>query len=424
MARECLTRGGDCLLIASLVLVATLYPQDAGAHSNASRGVLRFLEAHRDEVVRSVNHRAAIAVSPDGRNVYATRPYENAVLVYRREGVSGLLTLDSTSRIREMETPNGRPVQSPNGLILSPCGRHLYVSCSQAICIFDRDMDNGRLLLRRFLQHGSLRVIGPYGLAVSPDGEELYVCDTTDNSILVMSRDRETGDVALVQVLQDIDGGTAFPNPQGAIIQKIPNATVVDGLRRPTMLAVTPDGKQIVVASFKDNALSVFARDNQTGRFLPHQLFAEGPRCEYGAGLVFAQAVAISPDNRNAYVASIGDALASFCRKEGDDRWTFARAFRNGFEGVDGLKNARSVVVSPAGDYVYVVGCEDNAIAVFQRDATKGDLSFVEAVRGDDAAGRPFTQPSSVAVSPDGRHVYAASRDYSVIVFEVQGDPR
>ena len=45
-----------------------------------------------------------------------------------------------------------------------------------------------------------------------------------------------------------------------------------------------------------------------------------------------------------------------------------------------GLRGARSVALSPDERFVYVAGSESNAIAVFERDETTGELTFVERV--------------------------------------------
>jgi 6-phosphogluconolactonase (cycloisomerase 2 family) len=45
------------------------------------------------------------------------------------------------------------------------------------------------------------------------------------------------------------------------------------------------------------------------------------------------------------------------------------------------LAAASALAIAPDGGNVYVAGFDDNAIAVFQRDAQTGTLTFVQAKR-------------------------------------------
>jgi DNA-binding beta-propeller fold protein YncE len=86
--------------------------------------------------------------------------------------------------------------------------------------------------------------------------------------------------------------------------------------------------------------------------------------------------------------------------------------------------------VSPSGAYAYVAGSSDNAVAMFDRDAGNEKLSFIE--REKDGIDDPFDSggvvdglfgAKSVAVSPDGAHVYAAgSSDDAVAAFATVDD--
>lgn len=57
---------------------------------------------------------------------------------------------------------------------------------------------------------------------------------------------------------------------------------------------------------------------------------------------------------------------------------TFVEAQFDGVAGVDGLDGVFGVDVSPDGQHVYVTSIWDDAVAVFSRDTTTGELLFVE----------------------------------------------
>jgi 6-phosphogluconolactonase (cycloisomerase 2 family) len=77
------------------------------------------------------------------------------------------------------------------------------------------------------------------------------------------------------------------------------------------------------------------------------------------------------------------------------------------------------VAVSPDGLFVYASGADNDALTVFSRDAVSGTLTLREEIWDNVQGVHGLDYPSSIAVSPDGRHVYVTgSLDDSVAAFE------
>ena len=94
-------------------------------------------------------------------------------------------------------------------------------------------------------------------------------------------------------------------------------------------------------------------------------------------GLNGAYSVAVSPDGKHLYAAGADDdAVAVFSRDAATGRLTYVEMQQDGTGGSDGLNGAVSVTVSPDGKHLYAAGYEDDAVAVFRRDAATGSLTY------------------------------------------------
>src|SRR5437667_393486 len=242
---------------------------------------------------------------------------------------------------------------------------------------------------------------GAYGVTVSPDGKQVYVAGELDNALAVFSRDPATGALTFVEVEHDTVGGVA-------------------GLLGAKSVAVSPDGAHVYAAGSLDDAVAVFGRDATTGKLTFVEAQREGANGI--TGLAGARAVTLSPDGANLYVAgATDDALAVFSREAATGRLTFVEAQHDGAGGVNGLNGANAVAISPDGTYVYVTGSVDGALAVFQRDAATGALTFVEQKRNGVGGVAGLHGAAAVAVSPDGYSIYATgSTSDAVADFEVR----
>lgn len=147
------------------------------------------------------------------------------------------------------------------------------------------------------------------------------------------------------------------------------------------------------------------------------------------AGLDGASDVTVSADGQHVYAAgSNTSSLAVFERNASNGQLTFLQALINAEDDgsgntIAGLGSVNDVIVSPDGMHVYAAGLSDNAVAVFARDASTGRLTFVEALVQDqnDSLGNTvdgIDNIRTVIVSPDNSHVYAAGRgDSALAVF-------
>jgi DNA-binding beta-propeller fold protein YncE len=406
-------------------------------------------------------------------------------------GADGCIHLRGTNRCGR-----GRAVSSPEEIAISPDGRHAYVASygSHAVAVFARDRRSGDLEQlggrRGCVRHGRggscspARALGrPVSIAVSPDGANVYVAATASDALAVFARDRRTGALRQLpgasgclsqragggclvaralneptSVAVSPDGervyvaGRRFPSgvavldraSDGSLTQ--PDGTrgcvsqgggsfcaVARGISSPEEVAVTPDGRHVLVAGMRSNAVAVLEQgpdglsqaEGEAGCIARGG--AEG--CASGRRLAGPVDIAITADGRGVYVASsVSDGIAILRR----DRETGALGQRRGRAGCisqsggggrcavgRALDEVWGVAVSPDGRNVYAVSAKVNMLAAIARNRSTGALAqlpgrygcFIRAGGFGCPEGRGLTVAVAVTVSPDGRNVYAASED-------------
>jgi DNA-binding beta-propeller fold protein YncE len=343
----------------------------------------------------------------------------------------------------EGECQDGRALRIPMAAAMSPDGKNIYVASqdSNAVAIFDRDLATG-VLHQKSDTAGCVSKDGSEGpgsrtggacqqgralsqasdVAVSPDGANVYVVSTFPGAIAVFDRDSATG------VLRQQSGaaGCVSDNGSKGACQR------ARALVRPAAVVVSPDGKNVYVASEESNAVAIFVRDPTTGALSQAPGSAgcisetpAGERCRKGRALEFADGLLISPDGKNVYVSAL-NSLAILDR----DPDTGALIQKSGFlgcvskDGRDGCRGGRSlkapggIAVSPDGRNIYRTSDISNAVTSFDRDVKTGELTSRHQNDGCIAEigarygcrdGRALRDPLAVTVSPDGRSVYVGS---------------
>jgi 6-phosphogluconolactonase (cycloisomerase 2 family) len=423
-----------------------------------SWNMLFYKGAMRDGVggVDGLNYAYAVTVSPDGKYVYATGEIDDAVVIFERDTVTGLLTY-----VDMVDYVGG--LAGPKAVAVSPDGRHVYtvsdnvpgVEGSNAIAAFGR-ASTGRLDFVQSLQDGIDGVHGladAQSLAISPDGKHVYTTSFEDDAVGIFGRNSTTGELTYLGMVQEgmgdppIEGLTGANgiavSPDGGHVyvtgwiddtlvtlnrNKDTGALTwagtqkdgvfgVDGLLGASGVAASPDGKNVYVASNLDDAVAVFEWDSVMG--LPVLGYVEMEKNLVGgvAGMDGATSVAVSPDGEHVYVTSVEDhALVDFARdwQHGELSYFTARWDDNG--GVDGLDTPFSVAVHPFTQDIFVAGYGESALAVFERDSVTGQPVYLgmekDEVNGVYGLGGVF----AVTVSPDGRHVYAAGTTAQALV--------
>jgi fibronectin-binding autotransporter adhesin len=385
----------------------------------------------------------AIALSPDGKSLYVAAAASNAIAIFKRDPRTGTLTQGKgAAGCIAAKGANGCApavgLDGPNSVAVSPDGRNVYATSlgSEAVTVFQRDHTSGALSQRRD-GSGCITTLplpgcasgralgGPDVIVASPDGRNVYVGSFFGNAIAVFNRDPSTG--ALAQPADSTGCITAAPTS---------GCTTALALEAIEGMAISGDGKSLYAGAAVSEAVDTFVRNPSTGALKQPAggCIVSTPLagCTTGAQLDGADAVAVSPNGKDVYVTSLfSKSIASFSRSTASGLLTqkpgpsgclvFMRSTGCSFGRA--LNAPEGLAVAPDGTNVYAASFAPGAIAVLNRSKRSGVVVqkpngagcvAVSAVP-ECPTGRAMSGLSSIALSPDGRFAYAAAAKSNAI---------
>jgi DNA-binding beta-propeller fold protein YncE len=413
----------------------------------------------------------AIAISPDGRNVYVAASASDSIAVFDRSRSTGALTQPKgkagcvASVLGHAKGDAGcglaLGLNGPNSVAVSPDGKNVYATTrgGASVVAFHRNRLTGQL--RQLPPSASGCISGlpipgctagrglkwPDVVVISPDGKNVYVGDFAGSGVTSFSRAGKAG--ALTQ-LSGTAGCITEAGEEGCA--KGTNLDQVEGL------AINPSGTAVYTAAAGSSAITFLARDASTGALAQNGCIAseavEG--CARGYEFGGVNALAFSADGSDVYATSLlsnsittfqrllgGDGISQppgpdrqVSKEKGPGKETVPAA--EGTPSPDGctvfmrspgcgfaraMQAPEGLDVSPDGSSVYVAAFQTGAIDVFDRDAETGVVTQKSGERGCVAPkkvpgctlGRALGGAGSLVVSPDGKNVYSTSQLSSAV---------
>ena len=336
------------------------------------------------------------------------------------------------ARARALDGPG--PFMGSRAIAVSPDGKNVYVAASNsdAIAIFSRDRQTGVLTqapkaagcIAAKAADGCAVALGldePNSVAVSRNGRNVYATSRAGNSVSSFVRNPKTG--ALRQL----------PPPLAGCISGLPIPGCAAGLAllAPDVVVVSPDGNNVYVGSFFGNSVAAFARNPATGALTQlagsAACIAEATAgCATGIALKSVEGLAISGNGASVYAATaLSNAVVTLSRdpstgalaQASDGSGCVVESALTGCALGRQLGGANAVAVSPGGSGVYVTSLFSNSVTSFSRNAASGALTQREGTGGcliylrsaGCSFGRALVAPEGLALSPDGKNVYVAA---------------
>ncbi len=310
--------------------------------------------------------------------------------------------------------------------LVSPDGRNVYALGFASVLTFDRDPATGAVSFSGCIsgeqnpadpcteipgatENGSGSGLGNASdVAISGDGENLYVAASSDASVATFSRNTTSGALSFIECHSGETGTCGNPLNGGNPITRTPNG-LGSGFNSASGIAVHPNDQAVFSTSPGDDAITAFVR-NPDGRLAYAGCFTG----DTGAGSGGSGACNDSPQGTTAF------------------------GIDSGFNGVN------SLAFSPDGLNFYATARSDSSLIAFAAGGG-GALEFERCVTGDkggsgsdgndkcldldagagaavplattDGEDSPLDSPTSVVVSPDGLDLYVNSLDYGIAHF-------
>ncbi len=313
-----------------------------------------------------------IVISPDAKSVYVVNESVDGLNTLGDDGIVTQYDVDAGTGALRQKTDTVATGGSPYGVVVSPDGQSVYVANSNVVTgdtISQYDLNSGTGALTPKAQAPAATGNTPQGVAISPDGRNVYVANAYGGTVSQY----------------DVSSAT------GALSPKTP-ATVNCGCD-PQDVAVSADGRSVYVTQANGGALLQFDVDPATGALTPKNP-ATVPTNSSGNGLI------VSADGKSVYVVN-------------QDASTISQYDANPITGALTPKTPATVAtgafplavaLSPDGKSVYVTNQHGNSVSQYDVDPATG------ALRPKTPATVPAGQgPFDVVVSADGQSVYVSN---------------
>jgi YVTN family beta-propeller protein len=286
----------------------SISPDDTRVYIIEGTNSVRVLDTSTNTVIATINLSESpqyIAFSPDGARAYCTEPNTNAVAVIdtATNAVTDTITLGAA----------GSEGLGPVGVAVSPDGANIYVTVTSYTSSTVLVIDTATYIVTDTIAVGIYTV----GVAVSPDGAHLYAANAYGN-------------------------GPPY-NGTVSVIDTATN-TVSDTIRvgrLPAAVAFNPDGSRVYVANGFDNTVSVISVTAEPGdSWHPPDLTGEvlGALDRDGSGwlLIGDHFVPIPPDSP---LKSIIVEAATLYIESAIENASLGQDIRNRLQGVNAVED-------------------------------------------------------------------------------------
>ncbi|MDX6257020.1 MAG: hypothetical protein QOJ11_3354 [Frankiales bacterium] len=322
---------------------------------------------------------ADLTVSPDGRGLVAALYGDGSVVSFTRNLTTGALRwAGCIGQATGCKKGPGKTMSRVKTVAVSPDGRNVYASTQDGVSVVElsRNARTGRLGVVGCIGRAdygctaSRAIQGPGGVAVSRDGLYVYEADQDGWSVSSLRRDVRTGRLTDAGCIAGRDG-----------VSSILGCAAGLGLAGPEWVTAGP-GNTLWIGAAQTSSVVRLVRDKDGGLAMAPVTgacttdlkiaFGGAALCSGQAGLGGAYGIAVSPDGLNAYVGGYAPGSLSAYRVDPATGALIGVGSCVGVAGsgcttTKGLAHAGHTILSPDGRSVMVLAPDSSSLLVFSR---------------------------------------------------------
>ncbi|MEM1080889.1 MAG: beta-propeller fold lactonase family protein, partial [Pseudomonadota bacterium] len=190
----------------------------------------------------------------------------------------------------------------------------------------------------------------------------------------------------------------------------------VTGLDNPQDVVITDDGLHVYVAAADGDSVVVFGRDSTADPLVYRQTFTTvvPPTGDSVPGLRGARSLAFNGDERLLFVGgSESNAIAVFQRNADSGALTFIERVADGIGTIvpefNVIRGVNGLFGSIDGNNLYSIAEDSEAVAIFSIDGPTNTLQFEQALRDGDLGLGNLAELQSITAAPGDTHLYVLS---------------
>ena len=271
------------------------------------------------------------------------------------------------------------------------------------ISYYERDPISGKLTLAGGLQKAKpLNLINDIShMVIHPKDGRLFALANAEDALLVF-KNPPSGELEISQIFQDDCAGIKDPF-SGITTIPLAGSVKVDRLSSPYLQCHSRDGQFLYVGAGGNGlgAVALFDIRDTTVHFVESKA---DPPMRRVMGILFPQALVVSPDDRHVYLGCTPFSLVAFARDSTTGKLTWVHTIGDGNRGFLKLDRITAMVMSQSGEFLYVGAIRDkeqSVVVILRRDRESGRLELAESF-DDQEQGRI----SNMTISPDGKFLY------------------
>ncbi|MBS0010780.1 MAG: beta-propeller fold lactonase family protein [Bacteroidales bacterium] len=336
---------------------------------------------------------SSIKLTSNDSVIFITSEYNNSILIFKRDILSGLLTYqnkitDGDGKIRGLSLAKEITVSHDNKYIYT-----LAHAGSEIIGIYEKS-DDGYL---KFIRTVKWEELGPavgatYLFEVTPDDNYLFVSSTDMYGIRILKRDINNGDLLFYKSYTGADIGI--------------DETISD-------FTITADQNHLYVSTYSSIITYSINPDNADITFLS-SMFSDNNMF----GIEGINSIITSKDGKNVYTSSsspfIHDGISVYSRNENDGSINHLQSVIYEADSITKFKPVK-IILSPDNNFLYSIG---PAIHCFERDINNGNLYFKHQINFEDLGSDNINSLSDASISADGKSfIGVTNRGKSIVSF-------